>query len=137
VTHNIEEAVYLADRVVILGANPGRIRGELAINLPRPHDRLHPRFKALVDYVYTVMTNPDIAVTGKLAADQPATAQAILWPFARPLPHLRVEGISGLLELMHEQGEGLRDIPLLDAAVLLGFAEVGDGDGRAPDGHLH
>jgi NitT/TauT family transport system ATP-binding protein len=147
VTHNIEEAVYLADRVVILGANPGRIRGELTINLPRPHDRLHPRFKALVDYVYTVMTNPDIAVTGKLEADQPAPAmaQSVLSPFARPLPHVRVGGISGLLELMHEQGEGLRDIPLLaerlqlevddllpllDAAVLLGFAEVADGDVR-------
>jgi len=151
VTHNIEEAVYLADRVVILGANPGRIRGELAINLPRPHDRLHPRFKALVDYVYTVMTNPDIAVTGKLEADQPARAQAVLSPFARPLPHVRVGGISGLLELMHEQGDGLRDIPLLaerlqlevddllpllDAAVLLGFAEVADGDVRlTPVGH--
>lgn len=148
VTHNIEEAVYLADRVVILGANPGRIRGELSINLPRPHDRSHPRFKALVDYVYTVMTNPDIAVTGELEADQPSEARAgssALSPFARPLPHVRVGGISGLLELMHEQGDGLRDIPLLaerlqlevddllpllDAAVLLGFAEVADGDVR-------
>jgi len=148
VTHNIEEAVFLADRVVILGANPGRIRGELTINLPRPHDRTNPRFKALVDYIYTVMTNPDIAVTGELEAEQPslatAPAQAVS-PFARPLPHVRVGGISGLLELMHEQGDGLRDIPLLaerlqlevddllpllDAAVLLGFAEVADGDVR-------
>ncbi len=147
VTHNIEEAVVLADRVVILGANPGRIRGELTIDLPRPHDRRHPRFKALVDYVYTVMTNPDIAVTGTLDTDRPApdTAPPVVSPFARPLPHVRVGGISGLLELMHEQGDGLRDIPrlaerlqlevddllpLLDAAVLLGFAEVADGDVR-------
>ena len=148
VTHNIEEAVFLADRVVILGANPGRIRGELSINLPRPHDRTNPRFKALVDYVYTVMTNPDIAVTGELEADQPSEAPAgssTVSPFARPLPHVRVGGISGLLELMHEQGDGLRDIPLLaerlqlevddllpllDAAVLLGFADVADGDVR-------
>jgi NitT/TauT family transport system ATP-binding protein len=152
VTHNIEEAVYLADRVVILGANPGRIRGELTIDLPRPHDRLHPRFKALVDYVYKVMTNPDITVTGTLDTDQPApgAAPVILSPFARPLPHVRAGGISGLLELMHEQGDGLRDIPLLaerlqlevddllpllDAAVLLGFAEVADGDVRlTPEG---
>ena len=152
VTHNIEEAVYLADRVVILGANPGRIRGELTIDLPRPHDRLHPRFKALVDYVYRVMTNPDITVTGTLDTDQPApgAAPVILSPFARPLPHVRAGGISGLLELMHEQGDGLRDIPLLaerlqlevddllpllDAAVLLGFAEVADGDVRlTPEG---
>ncbi|MEI8251247.1 MAG: nitrate/sulfonate/bicarbonate ABC transporter ATP-binding protein [Synechococcus sp. ELA057] len=148
VTHNIEEAVFLADRVVILGANPGRIRGELTINLPRPHDRTNPRFKALVDYVYTVMTNPDIAVTGELETDQPSevpVGSPALSPFARPLPHVRVGGISGLLELMHEQGDGLRDIPLLaerlqlevddllpllDAAVLLGFADVADGDVR-------
>jgi len=147
VTHNIEEAVVLADRVVILGANPGRIRGELTIDLPRPHDRRHPRFKALVDDVYTVMTNPDIAVTGTLDTDRPApdAAPPVVSPFARPLPHVRVGGISGLLELMHEQGDGLRDIPrlaerlqlevddllpLLDAAVLLGFAEVADGDVR-------
>jgi len=147
VTHNIEEAVFLADRVVILGANPGRIRGEISINLPRPHDRTNPRFKALVDYVYTVMTNPDIAVTGELEAEPTAesASQTTISPFARPLPHVRVGGISGLLELMHEQGDGLRDIPLLaerlqlevddllpllDAAVLLGFAEVADGDVR-------
>jgi len=148
VTHNIEEAVFLADRVVILGSNPGRIRGELTINLPRPHDRNHPRFKALVDYIYTVMTNPDLAMTGELEAEQPSVvtaAASTVSPFARPLPHVRVGGISGLLELMHEQGDGLRDIPLLaerlrlevddllpllDAAELLGFAEVADGDVR-------
>ena len=143
VTHNIEEAVYLADRVVILGANPGRIRGELPVNLPRPHDRSHPHFKALVDYVYTVMTNPDIAVTGELTRVQPTPARSTESPFARPLPHVRVGGISGLLELIAERGDGLSDIPqlaerlqlevddllpLLDAAVLLGFAEVADGD---------
>ena len=149
VTHNIEEAIYLADRVVILGANPGRIRGELTVNLPRPHDRNHPRFKALVDYVYTVMTNPDLAVTGEpetapeLTPTPTPAAPTTLSPFARPLPHVRVGGISGLLELMHEQGDGSLDIPLLaerlqlevdellpllDAAVLLDFAEVADGD---------
>ncbi|MFN7901008.1 MAG: AAA-associated domain-containing protein, partial [Synechococcaceae cyanobacterium] len=150
VTHNIEEAVYLADRVVILGANPGRIRGELPVNLPRPHDRSHPHFKALVEYVYTVMTNPDIAVTGELSRVQPTPTRSNDSPFARPLPHVRVGGISGLLELIAERGDGLSDIPLLaerlqlevddllpllDAAVLLGFAEVADGDvGLSPIG---
>ena len=152
VTHNIEEAIFLADRVVILSANPGRIRGELRINLPRPHDRSHPRFKALVDYVYTVMTNPDIAVTGELEPDQAdavpsagAGSSAPVSPFARALPHVRVGGISGLLELIAESGEALTDLPqlaeglrlevddllpLLDAAVLLGFAAVADGEVR-------
>ncbi len=149
VTHNIEEAVFLADRIVILGANPGRIRGEVRVNLPRPHQRSHPRFKALVDYVYSVMTNPEIAVNGELdteptSAPTPAMA-ATVSPFSRPLPHVRVGGISGLLELIAESSEELSDIPklaerlqlevddllpLLDAAVLLGFAAVADGDVR-------
>ncbi len=146
VTHNIEEAVYLADRVVILGSKPGRIRGELLVNLPRPHDRSHPRFKALVDYIYSVMTNPDIAVTGEVGADagrDPARQRSSGSPFAKPLPHVRVGGISGLLELVAEKRDGDGSIPqlaqrlqlevddllpLLDAAVLLGFAEVADGD---------
>ena len=153
VTHNIEEAVYLADRVVILGSKPGRIRGELLVNLPRPHDRGHPRFKALVDYIYSVMTNPDIAVTGQVeageteqkGAQEASPLRSSGSPFAKPLPHVRVGGISGLLELVAEKREGGGSIPqlaqrlqlevddllpLLDAAVLLGFAEVADGDVR-------
>ena len=142
VTHNIEEAVFLADRVIVLGANPGRIRGEVVIDLPRPHDRTSPRFKALVDYIYTVMTNPDIEVTGKVEVAQPPQPTS---PFAQPLPHVRVGGISGLLELVVEQPNAQVDIPLLaerlqmavddllpilDAARMLGFAEVSQGDVR-------
>ena len=145
VTHNIEEAVFLADRVVILGAKPGCIRGELQVELPRPHDRNHPRFKALVDHIYTLMTNPEQAVTS--APDGGASTKVqrrpTTSPFARPLPHVRVGGISGLLELLVETQEDRVDLPslaqrlqlevdnllpLLDAAVLLGFAEVDDGD---------
>ncbi|MEN9255085.1 MAG: ABC transporter ATP-binding protein, partial [Gloeomargarita sp. SZTDM-1c_bins_89] len=73
VTHNIEEAVYLADRVILLGANPGRIRGEVVIDLPRPHDTLSPRYKALVDYIYTAMTNPDIEVISPAASTKPTS----------------------------------------------------------------
>lgn len=134
VTHNIEEAVLLADRVVILGANPGHIRGELAINLPRPRDRQLPRFKLLVDHIYTVMTNPDAEVRPVAPVQEPLVAQ--------PLPHARAGGISGLLEVLVDNG-GHEDMPLLahrlrlevddllpilDAAVLLDFAVVIDGD---------
>jgi NitT/TauT family transport system ATP-binding protein len=146
VTHNIEEAVFLADRVIILGSNPGRVRGGLAIDLPRSHDRTNPRFKALVDYIYTVMTNPELEVTGNIQVATPEVSLApSSSPFAKPLPHVRVGGISGLLELIVEQSDGQVDIyrvaerlrlsvddllPILDAADLLGFAEVKQGDVR-------
>ncbi|NMG20952.1 AAA-associated domain-containing protein [Brasilonema bromeliae] len=143
VTHNIEEAVFLADRVIILGSNPGRVRGEVVIDLPRPHDRANVRFKALVDYIYTVMTNPEVEVTGEVAVAAPTTAQASKSPYAQSLPHVRVGGISGLLELIVEKPEGREDIfrlaeriqlevddllPILDGAVMLGFADVIQGD---------
>jgi NitT/TauT family transport system ATP-binding protein len=137
VTHNIEEAVYLADRVIILGANPGRIRGEVNIDLPRPRDRTARRFKELVDGIYIAMTNPDRDVSAAMA-DVPLRRES---PYP-PLPHATVGGISGLLELLNERPE-LRDLPeisntlqlptddllpIVDAAVMLGLAEVRQGD---------
>ena len=56
VTHNIEEAVLLADRVVVLGANPGHIRAEVAVDLERPRDRKSPTFAALVNRLYDLLT---------------------------------------------------------------------------------
>ena len=149
VTHNIEEAVFLADRVIILGANPGRVRGEVVIDLPRPHDRTNPRFNALVDYIYTVMTNPEVEVTGEVSVGtttEPVTK--VKSPYSQSLPHVRVGGISGLLELIVEQPEGKEDIPklaeriqlevddllpILDGAVALGFAQITQGDVQLTD----
>ena len=56
VTHGIEEAVSLADRIVILGRDPGRIRTILPINLPHPRDRKSPMFQHLTDVVYTILS---------------------------------------------------------------------------------
>jgi NitT/TauT family transport system ATP-binding protein len=134
VTHNIEEAVLLADRIVILGANPGCIRGEVKVDIPRPRDKKGPRFVALVDYIYTVMTNPQAPV-GELPSAKPSQRFPML-------PHARVGGISGLLEIIHARG-GREDLPKLaeslslevddllpavDASALLRFAEVAHGD---------
>jgi NitT/TauT family transport system ATP-binding protein len=132
VTHNIEEAVSLSDRVIILAANPGRVRGELTVDIPRPRDHKAPRFKALVDHIYTIMTNPDVAV-GELKQNDAK------FP---PLPHARAGGISGLLEVVFDCGgrddlpqlaERLRLevddlLPIIDAAAMLGFATVEQGD---------
>jgi NitT/TauT family transport system ATP-binding protein len=56
VTHNIEEAVLMCDRVLLFSTNPGRIAGEIKIEIPRPRDRTDPRFEHYVDQIYTEMT---------------------------------------------------------------------------------
>ncbi len=131
VTHNIEEAVALADRIVILSANPGRIRAEFTVTLPRPRDRRLPAFEALVDHVYRIMTGREERV-GERAPS----------PTEVPLPPASVGGLAGLLEILVAVGgrEDLPDLahdlnfevddllPLVDAAVLLGFAVVDHAD---------
>jgi NitT/TauT family transport system ATP-binding protein len=134
VTHNIEEAIMLADRLIILGTNPGKVRGEIPVKLCRPRERNSKDFRALADHVYTVMTNPESKV-------YPSSTPAGVFD-ANPLPHARPGALSGLLELVDEYGgpedvavisEKLRIeaddlLPILDAAVLLGFAHVEHGD---------
>ena len=56
VTHNIEEAVLMCDRVLLFSTNPGRIAGEIKIDIARPRDRTDPRFEHYVDQIYTEMT---------------------------------------------------------------------------------
>src|SRR5690349_7093607 len=60
VTHNIEEAVLLADRVIVLGRNPARVRSDFEVRLARFRDRKDPRFIEFVDYIYKVMTQPEV-----------------------------------------------------------------------------
>ena len=72
VTHNIEEAVLLADRVLVLSSNPGRIRAELTVELPRPRDRHGPRFEALVDTIYGILTGREQAAAEAVEAEATA-----------------------------------------------------------------
>ena len=139
VTHNIEEAILLADRVIVLGRNPARVRADFPAELPQPRDRKAPRFVELVDYVYKVMTQPDLA----LAVPEPqATSQKPARQKYQMLPHARVGGIAGLIELLQDRG-GKEDVyrlsevlimdaedllPIVEAAVLLRFAMLREGD---------
>ncbi len=133
VTHNIEEAVLLADRVIVLGRNPARIRADFRIALPQPRDRKSAAFFPYVDYIYKVMTKPELTLAPPSAtAKQPAPM----------LPHARPGGVAGLLELLMDRG-GEEDLyhvaetlllevddllPILDAATMLGFATAHEGD---------
>jgi NitT/TauT family transport system ATP-binding protein len=146
VTHNIEEAILLADRVIVMGRNPARIRADFPVELPQPRDRKSARFVELVDYVYKIMTQPDLALAvpgARAAAQKPARQKYQM------LPHARVGGIAGLLELLQDRG-GREDLyrlaevlimdaedllPIVEACVLLGFATLKEGDAEiTPDG---
>ena len=59
VTHNIEEAVLLADRIIVLGRNPAKIRADFRVGLPHPRERSAAEFVLYVDYIYKVMTKPE------------------------------------------------------------------------------
>jgi len=130
VTHNIEEAVLLADRVLVLGANPGHIMAEVPVHLPRPRDRRSPTFDVMVDQLYRILTGRD----EKSAAEQaPAPG-----PLTHPLPDASVGGLAGLVEIVyaHNGQTDLPDLadelsfeiddllPLVDAATLLRLLEV-------------
>jgi NitT/TauT family transport system ATP-binding protein len=147
VTHNIEEAVLLADRIIVLGRNPGHVRTDFKVTgLPHPRDRKSQPFMQLVDYIYKVLTRPDVTPadvptleTGRKIRDQRQMRYEML-------PHARPGGIAGLLELVIDLSgkEGARTdmyrladelafeiddlLPIVDAAVLLGFLRVEEGD---------
>jgi NitT/TauT family transport system ATP-binding protein len=55
VTHIIEEAVELADRILVLAPNPGRLVADLKVDLPRPRDRRREGFNALTDQVFRLI----------------------------------------------------------------------------------
>ena len=152
VTHNIEEAVMLSDRVMVLGRNPARIRSDFNIRLKHPRERKSARFVELVDYIYKVMTEPEVE---HALPDAETTAEIIVPKGGiqkqqapvrtakyQMLPHARVGGIAGLIELLHDRGgredlfrlseELVMDVedllPILEACVLLGFATLKEGD---------
>jgi len=122
VTHNIEEAVMLADRILVLGRNPARVRSDFNVRLRHPRDRKSARFVELVDFIYKVMTEPDVQHE---LPDAETTAEILLPPGGieavknapvkkqegpvrsnkyQMLPHARVGGMAGLLEFLHDRG---------------------------------
>jgi NitT/TauT family transport system ATP-binding protein len=143
VTHNIEEAVLLADRVIVLGRNPARIRSDFEIDIPQYRDRKSPRFLAYVDYIYKTLTRPQEETA---APDKSAQVAGNGQPRERKkfqmLPHARPGGIAGFMELLADRGgrddlykladELAMDVddllPIVEASAMLGFAVLREGD---------
>jgi NitT/TauT family transport system ATP-binding protein len=108
VTHNIEEAVLMADRILVLSSNPGRIASEILVTLAHPRDRLDNEFRALVDKIYALMTQrPDAT---KPATREAATAIGL----GLALPRVSTNSLAGMLEeIAAPPYDGKADLPHL------------------------
>jgi NitT/TauT family transport system ATP-binding protein len=109
VTHNIEEAVLMCDRILIFSSNPGRVASELRVPFPHPRNRLDPAFRQMVDDIYGLMTR-SLAPSARTVAT-PAS-------LAMPLQRVGTNQMAGLMEaLAGPPYNGRADLPAL-AAVL-------------------
>jgi NitT/TauT family transport system ATP-binding protein len=136
VTHNIEEAVLLADRIVVLGRDPAKVRADFRIPLAQPRERNSTEFRLYVDYIYKLMTQPELAAEPPSATNREAKTQY------RMLPHAKPGSVAGFVELLNDRGskedlyriaeELVMDVddllPIVEAATLLGFVKSERGD---------
>ncbi len=132
VTHNIEEAVLLCDRILILSSNPGRICAEIPVPLAHPRDRISPEFRAIVDEIYSTLTLRSLECIASHGPPHGGLALA--------LPRASVNQLAGLLETLAapnyaghaELSELARTLalevddlfPIAEALHILGFAEL-------------
>lgn len=136
VTHSIEEAIMIADRIIVFNSNPGLIRSDLKVTLPFPRSDLDPRFRNQVDRVYTLMTT-------QLQEERMQEGGNIIDVGYR-LPEASVAEVTGLLELLYSpEHQGKMDLPdvadmltldiddlfpLTELLEILRFAKVSKGD---------
>ncbi len=137
VSHNIEETVLMADRIVVMDKEPGRIIAEVRVEIPHPRQRKSDEFQRVVDEVYGMLagqTQAEAVELGTAPGEQGRT---------RALPKIAISDLAGLLEYLAELPENRQDIyrlpeelkvdpshvlSLTEAAEMLGFAYVEKGD---------
>jgi NitT/TauT family transport system ATP-binding protein len=138
VSHNIEEAVEIADRILIFSSDPGRVKAEIHVPLPRPREYNNPAFRQIVDQVYTILTTVPGGEPGKRLAKPDQIS------INYRLPRASIQQLMGLLDnLVAAPFNGRADLPhlaetlelvvddlfpLIETLQLLGFAQVGGGD---------
>ena len=138
VSHNIDEAVAMSDRIIVFGSDPGCIRSEIQVPLARPRDWSTPAFRRIVDEVYTLLTT----VPGRETTRRGSRVDQLSMQYR--LPDASIQQLVGLLDaLTVEPFNGRADLPhladnenlatddlmvLIEALQLLGFAQVGGGD---------
>jgi NitT/TauT family transport system ATP-binding protein len=144
VTHNIEEAVLMCDRILVFSRSPGHIIEEIKVDLPQPRSRLEPAFRDLVERIY-------VAMTARSAAPPPRVApeRFIGMGIEMVLPRVSANSLAGLIEAVAGAPyDGKADLPVIASALqmevddlfplaealqLLRFAEMEGGDIRLTD----
>lgn len=140
VTHNIEEAVLMCDRILLFSSNPGRVVQEIKVPLQHPRNRLDPQFRKLVDEIYALMTQRTEKEGRRADQGFPGTG------IGMALPRVSTNTFVGLTEaLLRPPYNGKADLPELAAALqmevddlfpivemlqLLRFVDLADGDVR-------
>ncbi len=147
VTHNIEEAVLMCDRILVFSSNPGRVIAEIKVDMPQPRKRLDPAFRALVDDIYARMTT-------RTAAQPIRDGNFPGMGISMALTHISTNTLAGLIEAVaaapHDGKAELPNLaaeahleadeflPIAETLQLMRFAEI---DGRmirlTPDGRRY
>ncbi len=135
VTHNIEEAVLMCDRILLFSSNPGRIIREIAVDLKQPRNRLDPQFRDLVEKIYVAMTarttaQPRIGtVATSIDTILPRVSANLLSGLLETLagdPYKGHADLPVIAELLHMEADDL--FPVSDALQMLHLAEIEGGD---------
>jgi len=138
VTHNIEEAAMMADRILVFSINPGFVSAEMKVDMPHPRNDSDPKFRKLVDDVYTLMTRP----TGVKVPIEEKKYKTIGMGYR--LPKVEISEMTGLIETLvspeYEEKVDLPELaeelhmevddlfPIMEALEILRFAKVSEGD---------
>jgi NitT/TauT family transport system ATP-binding protein len=142
VTHNIEEAVLMSDRILVFSSNPGRVIAEIKVELPRPRNRLDPAFRQVVDDIYARMT-------ARTPQAPQRDGSLVGTGIGMVLPRVSTNLLSGLIEAVagppHNGRASLQALaselqlevdelfPIAETLQLLRFAEVDGGTVRLTD----
>jgi NitT/TauT family transport system ATP-binding protein len=139
VTHNIEEAVLMCDRILVFGSNPGRILSEIKVTLPQPRNRLDPSFRELIERIYVEMTaKPNGGAAGGrqerfpglgIGSVLPQVSSNLMAGFTEAVAAAPFNGKADLPDIASDLQMEIDELfPVAETLQMLRFAEVEGGD---------
>jgi NitT/TauT family transport system ATP-binding protein len=138
VTHNIEEAVLMCDRILVFGSNPGRILSEIKVSLPQPRNRLDPSFRELVERIYVEMTaRPQVGASARherfpglgIGSQYPQVGSNLLAGLMEAVAAAPFNGTADLPKIASDLQMEIDELfPVAETLQMLRFAELEGGD---------